>query len=139
MNAPNTSHASRRDRRGRGVRGPLAWPPVPVMVSRAEEFDDLVMDAAERLEPHWSLIHPRLEFAVDDIPNPGAGTDDIPLGRVFAAERDRPARVVIYRRPVESRAVGRREVAALVTDVVTEQVAALLGRAPEDIDPGYDG
>ena len=32
------------DRRGRGFRGPLAWPPVPAMRSRSAQFDELVLD-----------------------------------------------------------------------------------------------
>jgi predicted Zn-dependent protease with MMP-like domain len=47
------------------------------------------------------------------------------------------ARIVVYRRPVETRAHGGDELAELVQDVVTEQVADLLGRSPEEIDPDY--
>jgi hypothetical protein len=47
--------------------------------------------------------------------------------------------VVIYRRPVESRAQaarpGERELARLVHELVVEEVAALLGVPPEDLDP----
>ena len=44
---------------------------------------------------------------------------------------------MVYRRPVETRAVDDADLAALVHDVVVEQVAHLLARAPEDVDPGY--
>ena len=37
----------RRDRRGRGLRGPLLPPELPAARSRSERFDDLVPDAAE--------------------------------------------------------------------------------------------
>ena len=29
----------------------MAWPPVPAMATRAEQFDELVLDAAARIEP----------------------------------------------------------------------------------------
>ncbi|WP_408996797.1 metallopeptidase family protein [Streptomyces scabiei] len=54
-----------------------------------------------------------------------------------AAREGRPARVVIYRRPVEIRTKGRDERAALVHEVVVEQVAELLGLNPESVDPRY--
>jgi predicted Zn-dependent protease with MMP-like domain len=46
--------------------------------------------------------------------------------------------VVVYRRPVEARAIDDDDLADLVRDVVVEQVAHLLARTPEEIDPGYD-
>jgi predicted Zn-dependent protease with MMP-like domain len=61
----------------------------------------------------------------------------VPLGRVYPASAGRPARIVVYRRPVETRASGARDVAALVADIVTEQVAGLLGVRPEELDPGF--
>jgi hypothetical protein len=44
---------------------------------------------------------------------------------------------VVYRRPVETRVSDPRDVAALVADIVTEQVAGLLGVPPEELDPGF--
>jgi hypothetical protein len=46
--------------------------------------------------------------------------------------------VVLFRRPLEQRAESRAELAALVLVVLVEQVAEMLGRSPEEIDPGYD-
>jgi predicted Zn-dependent protease with MMP-like domain len=43
--------------------------------------------------------------------------------------------VVIYRRPLESRALRPEDLADLIHDVVVEQVARLLGTSPEEIDP----
>jgi hypothetical protein len=57
---PSTRYgARRRDRRGRGLRGPLVRRSadvggravdVPAAASPAQRFDDLVLDAVERLE-----------------------------------------------------------------------------------------
>jgi predicted Zn-dependent protease with MMP-like domain len=46
--------------------------------------------------------------------------------------------VVVYRRPVESRAESQRELSLIVQDIVVEQVAGLFGMAPEDLDPRYE-
>lgn len=130
----------RRDRRGRGRRGPLAWPPVPAMASRREQFDDLVLDAASRLESRLAQRHPDVEFAVEDVPpsDPAPWESSVvPLGRLFPAQGKLPPRIVLYRRPIESRAHDTRELTAIVQDVVVEQVAALLGVTPEQLDPRY--
>lgn len=112
------------------------------MGTRRQRFDDLVLDSAARLEGRLGARLGDVEFAVEDIPQSDPAPwerDGIPLGRVFPARGRQPARVVVYRRPVESRAEGQRDLAAIVQDVVVEQVAGLLGLAPEDVDPRYDG
>jgi len=131
----------RRDRRGRGPRGPLAWPAVPAMATRAERFDEFVLDAATRLEEAWGRPFPPVEFGVEDVPPSDPAPwehSEVPLGRLFGADARRPARIVIYRRPVETRVQGQRELSALIAEVVTEQLASLLGVTPEELDPGYD-
>lgn len=109
------------------------------MQSRRDAFDDFVLDAAERLEETCGRAFPVVEFAVEDVPRGPAPWDrrEVPLGRLYPATGTRPARIVVYRRPVETRAPERRDVAAIVADVVTEQVASLLGVRPEELDPGY--
>jgi len=126
------------------MRGPIAPPQVPLALSRSELFDDLVRDAADRLERHWPQLAD-VEFAVQEVPWPAADTgdgdhsagDQVPLGRLISARKDSPNRIVVYRRPVEIRAKSREERALLVHDVVVEQVAELLGLSPENVDPRY--
>jgi predicted Zn-dependent protease with MMP-like domain len=108
------------------------------MVSRSDAFDALVLEVAERLTPMLGTRYADTEFAVEEVP-PG---DPLPweessvlLGRLFAPEGRHPARIVVYRRPIESRGLDESERAALVSDVVTEHVAALLGVGPEDLPP----
>ncbi|MBT3167646.1 metallopeptidase family protein [Streptomyces sp. Vc74B-19] len=147
MDSPVTPHPAgpgprRRDRHGRGMRGPIAPPQVPLAASRAETFADLVQDSVERLERRWPQLAD-IDFLVLDVPRldgaAGAGWSDetVPLGGTVTAREGRPARVVIYRRPVEIRSKGRDERAALVHEVVVEQVADLLGLTPETVDPRY--
>jgi predicted Zn-dependent protease with MMP-like domain len=136
------SGTRRRDRRGRGMRGPLAPAEAPISRTRAERFDDLVRDEAHRLEQRWSEQLAGVEFAVEEVPaiEPHViDTDAVPLSRLIPAENGRPPRIVVYRRPVEARGGDDdRDRARLVRDVVVEEVADLLGLAPESIDPTYD-
>jgi len=73
----------RRDRHGRGLRGILAPPDVPLHRSRAERFDDLVLQAVARLEPRWEAHLAGVEFAVEEIPPVGDVTSGpVPLARL---------------------------------------------------------
>jgi hypothetical protein len=65
----------RRDRHGRGLRGPLAPRALPISKTPSERFDALVMDIVASMErrlgesmgpDHGSLRH--VEFAVGDVP-----------------------------------------------------------------------
>lgn len=127
----------RRDRRGRGIRGPLLHPGLPAHRTRAERFDDLVLASVERLELRWAGDLDGTEFGVEDVPPsaPAPWEHGVPLGRCFPRDSGLPARIVVYRRPIEERADGRLELAELVHDVLVEQVAHLLNRPPEDVDP----
>ena len=117
-------------------------PDVPLARTRAERFDDLVLDAVEHLEERWSAELAGVEFAVEDVPTPEPddppGDDPVPLGRVLPAAGRTPARIVLYRRPIEARAPTRDALADLVHDVVVEQVASLLGVDPDTVDPPYE-
>ncbi len=113
---------------------------MPAMSSRAERFDDVVIDAASRIESRWKGAFPHFELAVEEVPPSDPApweVAEVPLGRLFAAQGRTPARIVIYRRPVHTRAMSDADLAALVTEVVTEQIAALLGVEPEDLDPRF--
>jgi predicted Zn-dependent protease with MMP-like domain len=143
---------ARRDRHGRGLRGRLVPATVPLARTKAEIFDDLVLDTVETLERRYAKELAGVEFAVEDVPyvahsSPDEvvyGTDvvedgNVPLARLIPAGRDRtgaavPPRIVLYRRPLELRAVDRDDLADLVHDVIIEQVANLLGVAPEELD-----
>jgi predicted Zn-dependent protease with MMP-like domain len=115
-------------------------PGVPAYRTRAQRFDELVLGSVERLEKSWSRQLEGTEFAVEDVPpsNPAPWErGGVPLGRYFPADAGLPARIVVYRRPLETRAHDGDDLAELVHDVVVEQVAHLLGRSPDDVDPGY--
>nr|WP_187363995.1 metallopeptidase family protein [Streptomyces piniterrae] len=141
---PTEPRIRRRDRHGRGMRGPIAPPQVPLSVTRADAFVDLVYDSRDRLERRWPQLS-EVDFLIIEVPGfgrddgPGHDADDgtVPLGRVLPAAGGHRDRIVIYRRPVEIRTKSRDERALLVHEVVVEQVAELLGLAPESVDPRY--
>lgn len=131
---------------------------LPVARSRAQRFDDLVLDAVERLERRFPAELGDVEFAVEDVPDPDRGgrvdgilvdgglvdgafdgqPDRVHLGDVLAARADHPATIVLYRRPIELRTLDAAELADLVQDVLIEQVAELLGLTAAEVDPSYD-
>lgn len=114
----------------------MAWPPTPSMLPRRAAFDELVLEALERLESRIGRSLEPLEIAVEDVPpsDPSSWEDAVPLGRLFPAHGRTQARVVLYRRPIAARCTSERELAALVEHVVVQQVAALTGLHPEDLE-----
>lgn len=146
--AGRPARVRRRDRHGRGLRGTLAPPDAPIHRSRAERFDDLVLQAVAQLEPRWHAQLAGVEFAVEEIPPadlPDDDPDPVPLARLEPGGAEladprhpaAPARIVLYRRPLLARADNEEELAELVLDVVVEEFAQLLGVDPETVDPGY--
>jgi predicted Zn-dependent protease with MMP-like domain len=162
--APVSARRSRRrDRHGRGLRGPLVPSTVevggrtlrvPAAQTRGQRFDDLVLDAVEDLEQRWARELEGVEFAVEDVPSvplEGELYDEdvvadetaggaVPLGRLLPAGVDSRGRrtaprIVVYRRPLEARASDRGDLADLVHDVVVDQVARLLQIDPDEVDP----
>lgn len=141
----------------------LAPPGIPLHRTRAERFDDLVLQAVARLGPRWEAELASVEFGVEEIPPPAVLTGPVPLARLDPGGQrpappgddprpetrmepdtdgvagQRPARIVVYRRPLLARADGEEDLGELVFDVVVEELAELLGIDPEDVDPGYSG
>lgn len=114
--------------------------------TRAEQFDDIVLDAVARLEPRWETELSSVEFAVQEVPDAEELADDtgeIPLARVIPGTPDRgdpsrpatPVRIVIYRRPLLARVENDDELSDLVFEVVVEELARALGIDPDSIDP----
>jgi zinicin-like metallopeptidase len=125
------------------MRGPVAPPQVPLALTRADTFESLVNDSAERLRRRLPQLA-GVDFAVQEVPWLARGElrdadlpDVVPLGGLVRGRDGRPDRVLVYRRPVELRSRDREECARLVHEVVVEQAAELLGLAPESVDPKY--
>ncbi|WP_435298365.1 metallopeptidase family protein [Timonella sp. A28] len=136
----NVVTRTRRDRRGRGLRG-LMFPPFhPAYRTRRERFDEAVVTYVSRLELTWGKQLKGTEFAVEEVPPSDPSpweTGGVPLGRYFPPVAGQPGRVVIYRRPIEARAQEPDELSGLVRDVILENIAFLFGCAPDEIDGDY--
>lgn len=107
------------------------------MRSRREVFDDVVIDVAERARPYLGSRYAGVEFAVEDVPlsDPAPWEEQAaPLGRLLPVGGSVGHRVVVYRRPVEARVRDAEDLAAVVREVVAEQVAVLLGVPPSEIE-----
>jgi hypothetical protein len=122
---------------------------VPLLRSRSDSFDDLILDAVEELERHWAAELAGIEFAVEDVPDvPVSAAIDfdpqvimdrgVPLGRLLPSGLGHAGTspvIVIYRRPLEARALDREDRGDLVFSVVAELVAEALGKDIDEIDP----
>ena len=143
--------SSRRDRHGRGLRGPLVLPnqlgvrrAAPLRpATRVAFFDDSVDGAVERVSRQCPEALVGISVGVEDVPNfdPSWAGGRVPLASAVEAGAGRPAQVVLYRRPLEHRAASREGLRILVYRTVVEQLSALTGRSVEEIDPdgaGFD-
>jgi Zincin-like metallopeptidase len=139
----------RRDRHGRGLRGPLALPNALTMrraqpphpASKADFFSEAVHDAVDRVGLQCPDVLVGITFGIEDVPHfdMAWSTDQVPLAAALEATANQPGQVVVYRRPLEHRAVSRRGLRILVYRTIVEQLAALTGRSVEEIDPDGAG
>ena len=142
----------RRDRHGRGMRGPLVPSALPLRRAPAEVFDSLVMDSVLAIERRLAetagsrfsdLRH--IEFAVDEVPPPSQVYDadivedrGVPLSKLYPSQPGTAAaapRIVIYRRPIELRSEGKLDMELLIRSVLVEQLSLLLNLPPEELEP----
>lgn len=110
--------------------------PVRYRTRGADYFASCIRDAVARI----AEVNPQALVGVDigyeDVPTLSAGWyDRAPLAAAVSARPGHGAQVVLYRRPIEHRADGRREVATLVHRTVVEQLAAVTGIDAAELDP----
>jgi Zincin-like metallopeptidase len=137
----------RRDRHGRGLRGPLALPnPLTTRraqpahpVNKADFFTEAVHDAVDRVGLQCPDVLVGITFGIEDVPQMVWSGDQVPLAAALEGTADQAAQVVIYRRPLEHRAVSRRGLRILVYRTIVEQLSALTGRSVDEIDPDGAG
>ena len=90
--------------------------------------------------PAWpELIRP-LQFAVEDVPPSDPTpwqTEPNMTSQCFPASHGIPARVVLYRMPLQTEAPTKLELQLAVRDELVARIAELYGRRPEEIDPDW--
>ena len=107
----------RRDRHGRGLRGPLALPNLltsrraqpPHPASKADFFTEAVHDAVDRIGVQCPDVLVGITFGIEDVPHfdMSWSGDQVPLAAALEGTTDQPGQVVLYRWPLEPRAVSR--------------------------------
>ncbi|WP_312097031.1 metallopeptidase family protein [Corynebacterium dentalis] len=143
----------RNDRHGRGPRGPLL-PELPRYKTRSQKFDAAVMDAYEPIAEQLESQLASLDVAVDVVPRMRLDVgyrqwpDDVvadgqvPLGRLVPAGVDasgRPTRprIIVFRRPVESRTDSAESLREQLHYILVRLVAVYLNVSPNTIDPRF--
>jgi predicted Zn-dependent protease with MMP-like domain len=129
---------------------------LPAARSRSERFDAIVLDALEPIDERWHAELEQLDIAVDEVPevtdcDPATvtwGSDvvedgKVPLARLVPVGVDHAglptrARIVLYRRPLETRAQDGADLSDLVHEILVEQIASYLGVDPDTIDGPTD-
>lgn len=137
---PEAAPRRSRDRRARGMRGPAFGRPVPAARSRRERFDDLALSALDEVRAHRPEELGDVELAVEDCPVlPRTWVAPrVPLATMVGGAASSAPRLVLFRRPLEHRAEGMRDLEPLVLRVVVEQLADYLGVHAEDLHPDYE-
>jgi len=124
------------------MRGPGIVPRDPGVSqrpTRRARFDRLVLEIVTEIDARWQRELGLVEYAVEDTPllPDDWGEETVPLSSLIRGTGGNPARLVLFRRPIEHRCETRADLDALVLTVIVEQVAELLGLPPDEIDPRY--
>lgn len=135
---PSRAHAHRRDRHGRGIRGPIVPFFVPAWRTRAEKFDDIITADLAQFSLILGKEMEHIDFAVLDVPDsdPAPWENGVPMARFLPFERGAKitGRIVFYRMPMLTAARRTPNPRLFLHDIVTQQLASALGKFPEDID-----
>ena len=96
--------------------------------------------AAARLNGAWPQLVKPVQFAVEDVPpSQPAPWEPEPsfASQCFPASHGIPARIVLYRMPIQSKSRSRMDLELAIRDEVVLRLAELYGRRPDEIDPDW--
>ncbi|MDF7663981.1 metallopeptidase family protein [Bifidobacterium sp. ESL0763] len=131
-----------RNRHGRGVRTPMFGRRLPRYRTNGGMFDDLVVSQLRRLSQAWPNLVGPVQFAVEDVPP----SDPVPwqahsrvTSQCFPAAHGIPARIVLYRMPMQMHHPDRYHLQWAIRDALAARLGDLYGRRPEEIDPDWTG
>ncbi len=138
--------SARRDRHERGIRGPMALPnpltgrPVnfPSAPKPAQYFSACLLESVRHIEQTCPKALLGVDVGVDEVPTTELNyslNDSVPLAAALQADRGQPAKIVLFRRPLERRVTSRNELKCLIHRTLVEQLAALTGLPMRAIDP----
>lgn len=114
--------------------------PIPYRGAGVGFFADCLRGSLTRISETCPRVLVGVDIGFEDVPTlTDAWYDSVPLAAAVSARPGSAAQVVLYRRPIEHRATGRRELARLVHRTIVEQLSALTGIDTDEIDPAADG
>jgi predicted Zn-dependent protease with MMP-like domain len=123
------------------MRGPVSLPN-PLTRTRlidrptAEgQFADYIAQTVARVAADCPQALARIDIGYEDVP---VAAGDVPLATATSATPERNGQVVLYRRPLEHRAASQSDLRRLVRLTIVEQLAAITGLSPHQIDPEED-
>ncbi|HEY5223770.1 MAG TPA: metallopeptidase family protein [Microbacteriaceae bacterium] len=124
-----------RNRHGRGARGPITGPHLPMLHNRIDFFDMTVASTADYLKGLWPRELEDVRFEVAAAPATALGDDEVERWRVDPAART----VLLFRVPIQRLSKLHRNDEfhrrLLVESCVFRAVAELLGKDPWDLAP----
>ncbi|MFF1571841.1 metallopeptidase family protein [Leifsonia sp. NPDC058292] len=124
-----------RSRHGRGARGPVTGPHLPMLHNRIDSFDMTVASTADYLKGIWPSELANVHFEVAATPIGVRGDDGVDRWQVDHARR----RIVLYRVPIQRLSKLHRNDELhrrmYVEGCVFRAVAELLGKDPWDLAP----
>ena len=129
----------KRDRHGRGMRGPMLPHRVPAYENRSKKFTRLVDEAVTEIEGRFPASMTSVAISTEEVPSKRdlvMNDGSVALGR---AERANPSRVVLYRHPIELRSEDDEQLNRIIRDVLALYVGMILDMRPDQIDPNYHG
>ena len=129
-----------RNRHGRGTRTPMFGTRLPRYRTRSGMFDDMMAAQIRRLNDAWPQFVRPVQFAVEDVPpsQPAPWETEPDLNsQYFPSSHGVPARIVLYRMPIQTLATSRIDMQLIIRDELVGRLADLYGRRPEEIDPDW--
>lgn len=114
---------------------------VPTRPRGRAYFMACVREAISRVAEHCPEAVDAIDIGVDEVPDARtlwyglSERDAVPLAAAIESSAPRRARIVVYRRPLERRAIDREDLRQLVHETLVEQIVTLTGRSIDEIDP----
>lgn len=108
--------------------------------NRNDFFHESVSAAIARISRFNPEAFGGIEVGVDDVPKMSTkwAGERIPLAAALESGGSRPARIVLYQRPIELRAASSRQLQELVHRTIVDQLAALTGIPVSELDDDAD-
>lgn len=122
------------------MRTPMFDTRLPRYRTRSGAFDDMVAAQIRRLNGAWPQLVKPVQFAVEDVPPSQPApweTEPSFASQCFPASHGIPARIVLYRMPIQSKSRSRMDLELAIRDEVVLRLAELYGRRPDEIDPDW--